>query len=151
MKKFHFRYQSLKKIRSDKERQALRTLAEAQQLLADEHRKKHELLQSLDQAFKMREGMGNGSVRFNRDTFYLSDQWIEGQKVRIEWADRAIERAQKRVHHALTNYLDIKRQLKTVERIEESDRENFQQERRQFEAKQLDELYVTRHGRNPYE
>lgn len=142
MKRFRFKLEALLTIRERQERDALRILAECQRNLQNEVERRNSLENAMKNAIVRREDL---SARVTTVQEYrLEDLFIQGNKRRIEFAGRAIFRAQKWVKQAMSQYL-VARQRKTViEKLKEKAKHLHKVEVLKKEQKELDDIYVMR-------
>lgn len=142
MKKFHFKFESVEKVRKSKEDESLRSLGKSQQNLISAKDMKIDLEKTLAHSLLRRENLSNEATGIS--AFHIENQFITGTKVRIQHSERAITRAQRAVEKALAVYLHCRRQTKVIEVLKEKENLEFRNIRKKYEQKQVDELYVTR-------
>jgi flagellar FliJ protein len=142
MKKFNFRFEEVLKLRKRTEDQSLRELALAQRAYQEELAKKQSLLESLRISMDRRAAVGVEPT--DVAALYIENDFIEGQKTRIAWADQAILKASKRVDKQLQNYIQTKRKTQVIERLREKELADYKKTRNKKEQRELDELTVMR-------
>ena len=140
MRKFHFKLEAVEKVRKSREQDALRELAAAQRVLQAEKEHKMELISSLQESLVRREEFAKESV--TRVVYDTENDFISGTKIRIQQADQAIERAQRKVEKAMAYYLSCRQQRRMIEKLREKAYLAYREEVRLHELKQLDDLYV---------
>jgi flagellar FliJ protein len=146
MKKFRFRLETLLKVRTLREQEAMRLLAEAQRRYQAELAEKARLQAELERAFQGREALGGGAASTSTD-FKLAHEFIVGGKHRLVRQEQAIFRAQKGIEKALRAYLQARRQTRAIELLREKDYAEFKRARAKQEQKVIDELSSVRHAR----
>lgn len=142
MRKFHFKLETVLKVRKSKEEDALRNLALTQQHLQTRISEKLKLTLDLKNALERREKLGNEPVV--NSVFIIENDFISGTKQRIIQAEQAIWRANKFVEKAMRQYLHCRRQSKTIETLKEKAYQEYKDAANKYEQKQLDNLYLMR-------
>lgn len=144
MKRFHSRFEALRKMRKMHEERALRDLASAQRSHQDALDEKAGLLeaQKIARQSTLLPNVGGASG----GELKVEDQYWVGLGVRIEWSDRKIVRAKKSLEKAMQKYLGRRKDLRIAEKLQENERAEFVQMQRHQEAKKFDELYILRAG-----
>lgn len=144
MKKFRFRLESVLRVRTLRQEEALRALGEAQRRYQAEMNEKARLQGELLRAFEAREGIATQAM--TSVDLSLAHDYVVGGKHRIIRQEQAIFRAQKGVEKALRAYLQCRRQTRMIETLREKDYAEFKKERAKREQKLLDEFTIQRHG-----
>lgn len=142
MKKFHFKLEAVENVRKKNEDEALRELSRAQQIYQNEVHKREGLQIALAQGLQRREELSQNSVGV--DHYVLETDFIEGTKIRIQWADHAIQRAGVFVTKAKQKYLLQRQKRMMITRLREKEFQRFKKAVAKKEAKALDELNVMR-------
>jgi flagellar FliJ protein len=143
MRKFRFQFETVLKVRKQREQDALAALGAAQRVYQLEQARKQELEMRLSESLGRRERLGQGSAT-TPVAFQLEQAFINGTKQRITQADQAIFRASRGVERALRNYLGARRQTRMIEMLEEKAYAEYRKEASRKERKEQDELTVMR-------
>jgi flagellar protein FliJ len=138
LKKFSFRLQSVLKVRTLREEEALRALGDAQRRYQAELAEKARLQAELERGFAGRDALATRVTESSE--LRLAHDFIEGGKHRILRQEQAIFRAQKGVEKCLRAYLLARRQTRMIEALREKDYAEFKRERARREQKLADEL-----------
>lgn len=72
----------------------------------------------------------------------VGDAFIEGQKIRIEWKKREIERGEKLVEKKRLEYVAVKQKRMALDKLKERKFEEYRDEARKQEQKTLDDTYI---------
>lgn len=142
MKKFRFRLESVLRVRTLRQEEALRALGEAQRRYQAELSEKARLQGELQRAFEAREGINTHTM--TSTDLSLAHDYVIGGKHRILRQEQAIFRAQKGVEKTLRAYLQTRKQTRMIEILREKDYEEFKKERARREQKVIDELSSNR-------
>ena len=142
MRKFQFRFETVERVRREKEREAMRALAGAQARLRAAHERKTALIRELEASLDRRERLGSEPVGI--EPFLIEDAYIEGTKVRMLQSDHLIERARKDLARKIDEYLKARRRTKVMEKLRERELRIHRKERAKAERKELDDVYVMR-------
>jgi flagellar export protein FliJ len=142
VKKFHFKFETVQKVRKQAEEAALRTLGEAQRAHQAALARKQSLMDDLVAALKRREALGAEPV--SPVAFQLESEFISGTKVRIGHAELGIQKAMRGVEKALRAFLHARKQLRMIETIREKHFAEFKQQLRKREEKEQNDLYLMR-------
>lgn len=142
MKRFKFRFESVEKVRSVREKQALGEVARTQQALFSEENNKKQIEEKIQAALIARENLANGIVGSRE--YQLATSYLAGLKQDLARADVAVRRAKRGVEKAMTRALLARRDLKMIETLRERDVSEFKKERSHYEQKQYDELSIMR-------
>ena len=145
MKRFKFRLEAVETIRKRKEEDALQLLARARGELQTAIDRRNSLSSALAQALDRRAALANSAV--SPDVFAVEEAFISGTKVRIQHAEIQIHRANRIVERATRAYLHARRDTTVIEKIKESDLQEFKKERSRAEMKEADELSSIRAAR----
>jgi flagellar FliJ protein len=145
MKRFKFSLETVEKVRKIRADETLAVLATARNALSAEIAQKTQLLRELANSVARREHFSTSEQQqITALDLQLEQALIQGHKIRIEHADRAIVRAQKRVDKALHAHLEAKRRHRSVEMLREKKLAEYRAERKRWEQKQLEDLQVMR-------
>ena len=145
MKRFKFRLQAVETIRKRKEEDALQALARARSELQGLVDSRNALSSSLAEALNRRENLASTAV--SADLFAVEEAFITGTRLRIRQAEVQIHRASRVVERAMRGYLHARRDTTVIEKIKESDFQEFKKERARMEAKEMDDLSSVRAAR----
>lgn len=143
MRKFHFRFDAVEKLRKNQEQRALQEFAQTQRDYFACVKIKENLLNDLEQALIHREKLGDNWT--STHLYQLQDSHIFGLKRSIGRAEQAIIRAHKKLQKAMKTFLDARRNCKKIEHLKDKDLEIYKRERTKYEQKQLDELTTMRY------
>lgn len=142
MRKFRFKLSAVEQVRKNKEREALTALSDAQRILQAEISRKIKLLQALDDSLNRREKL---SLKEASSVDYrVEEDFITGNKIRIQSVDRSILRASKGVEKAMAHYLQCRKQRKMVDKLREKALEAHQDEQATRENRAMDDLSIMR-------
>jgi flagellar export protein FliJ len=144
MKKFRFLLEAVERVRRAKEQDTLRALAYAQAKYQETLRAKYRLLEETEASLARREKLAGTAQPVL--AYQLESEFITGNKQRIVQSDQAITRARKFVEKALREVILAKRALKGIELLREKAFLEFKTALRKKESKDLEEVYVSRHG-----
>jgi len=142
MAKFKFKFETILKLRKNREEDALRNLGAAQRVYQSELVRKFELTKELENALIRRENLGTAPTHIL--CFQLEEDFITGTKQRILQKDRDIVRASRSVEKALRSYLQARRQTRMLELVYEKEYKEFKVIQAKREQKRLDDLVVMR-------
>lgn len=142
MRRFQFRLATVERFREDKEKEALRVLASAQQKLHEAMMEKEELVSKLNQALEERESLGSSPVGIV--AFQIQEDFIVGSKYRILHSDRMISRERRTVEKAMAYYLKLRRDRMMISKLRERAFEKYKKEMSREEQKRQDDLYIMR-------
>ena len=142
MRKFRFKFETLERVRKRREEEALRILSLAQKAFQSAQIRKQEFMVELNEALIRRENLGGEFVSVL--TFQVENDFISGTKARILRQDHAIWKAQKGVEKALRAFLHARRQTRMMEILREKAFQEYKQDQRKREQRELDDLYVMR-------
>src|SRR6185437_15444901 len=117
MRKFRFQFETVLRLRKNRENDALRGLAAAQRAYQVELERKVKLVSDLKEALIRRENLGAEAVRV--EAFRTEENFIVGTKQRIVRQDQALVRASRAIEKALRAYLHARRQTRTIELLRE--------------------------------
>lgn len=124
-------------LRRNEEQRALVVLSEAQKKLQEEIEEKNNLLAKQAEAMLRREALA--SQEMTPTAYVLEDDFIEGNKIRLGFADQAINRARKRLDRDMRDYLLTKQRLRSIEILKEKAFDEFRHEENRKELKNLDD------------
>jgi len=142
MKKFQFKFETVEKVRKTREDEALRLLAQAQRVFQQARNHKERLVNDLNEALLRRELLAKEVVTVV--AFFVEEDFITGTKQRIVYADQAILRAKRGVEKAIRFYLYARRQTRTIEILREKAYEEYKQQTKRQEQKEINDLHVMR-------
>lgn len=142
MKRFKFRFESVEKVRSVREKQALGEVARTQQALFAEENRKKSIEEKISSALADRENLSNAVVGSRE--YQLMDAYVSGLKQDRVRSDVAIRRLKRSVEKAMARAILARRDLKMIETLRERDISEFRKERSHYEQKQYDELAIMR-------
>jgi len=144
MARFTYRMQSILNIKIQLENQAKMEFGQAQARLNAEEEKLQQL-KDRKEAY-LEEGRilrGSGidvlKLKENETALKVSDELIYGQLEQVKIAARAVERAREKL-------TTVMQERKAQERLREKAFENFLEEEKRAEAKEVDELVSYRYG-----
>ena len=141
MKKFRFKLDVVLAERKRVEDQRLKDWTLAQRLLQGMYDQLHALQKRLSVAFG--EATSLGALQAGNVGMLSSvESFISGQKVRIEWKSREIERAIKIVEKARLLYVTARQKREALEKLKERKFDEFKEAIRKNELKKLDDIYV---------
>ncbi|HAR41894.1 MAG TPA: flagellar export protein FliJ [Bdellovibrionales bacterium] len=142
MAKFKFKFETILKLRKNREEDALRNLGAAQSAYQAEVARKAQLQKELENALIRRENMGASPMTIL--PFQMEQDFITGTKQRILHAERDIARATRVVEKALRIYLHARRQTKMLELVYEKEYKEFRRAQAKREQKLLDDMVIMR-------
>jgi flagellar FliJ protein len=142
MARFHFRLESVRKLRENQEKEALKMLSEAQRNLQDKIDYRDHLLNLEKKAGASRNGLSSGLS--SSSAYTVHDQFAEGSRVRLLQAENEIRRAQRSLEKMAIHYMGTRKKKKMIEEIRNKNLEAFKKQERKKEQKQIDELTVMR-------
>lgn len=142
MKRFKFRFESVEKVRSVREKQALGEVARTQKLLLDAENYAKSIEEKIAAALSHRENLSN--ERVGSREYQLADVHVLGLKQERVRAETVVRRAKRSVEKAMARAILARRDLKMVETMKEHDIAEFRRERSHYEQKQYDELSIMR-------
>ena len=142
MRKFRFRFDTVERVRREKEREAMRVLAGAQEALRAAFERKSALERELHASLARREMLG--AVPVGVEAFVLEESFIAGTKRWIAQAENAIARARKELAKRIDEYLKARRRTKVMEKLKARDLAVYRKERAKAERKEVDDIYVMR-------
>ncbi|MBQ8946178.1 MAG: flagellar export protein FliJ [Lachnospiraceae bacterium] len=146
---FRYRMQSLLNIKTQLKTQAEMEFGMAQSRLNEEQARLEALIarkQSYtDEGLRMRENdLDVLKLKENERSIRVMDDLIEGQRESIRLAERAVENARSRLTEAM-------KEVKAQERLREHAFEEFVEEVKHTEAREIDELVSYRYGQKETE
>jgi flagellar export protein FliJ len=142
MKKFNFKLSIVLEVRKNQENEALRVLANAQNVYQREIERKASLMSQLQNALQRREELASTPTTIT--SFQLEQNNIICAKQRILQAEQAIFRATKELEKARRNYINARRQSSIMETLRDREHRKYRQEVSKKEQKAMDELTVMR-------
>lgn len=141
MKKFRFKLEVVLSERKRVEDQRLKDWTLAQRLLQGMCDQLVALQERLLAAFDEATSLGtlqSGSV----SVMSTVETFISGQKIRIDWKTREIERAKKIVEKARLLYVTARQKREALEKLKERRLDEFKERIRKDELKRMDDIYV---------
>lgn len=148
MKRFQFKLEALLTIRERQVQEAMRILAETQRNLMNEVERRNTLQNELKNAAARREMLAEKITTIQE--YKIEDLLIQGNRRRIEFAERAIIRAKKWMNQAMSQYLAARQRKTIIDKLKEKAKEQYKIESRKQEQKQLDDIYVMRAGQTQW-
>jgi len=142
MKRFQFKLDALLTIRERQEYEALRVLADRQRILMNEQNKKNILEKDLKNSIMRRENLSEKTAMIQE--YRVEDVFIQGQKKRIEFSVRSIQRAEKWVNQAMMSYFVARQRKNVIDKLKEKAKFEYKVESSKKEQKALDDIYVMR-------
>jgi len=142
MKKFHFKYETVDKVRKGREKEAMRLLGLAQRILEDAKNRKLALEEDLRQSYARRQEFCEKADTVS--PLQMEDDFIEGTKIRITQAGQAIQRASRGVEKVMKIYLHARKQVKVMDILREKHFAEYKKDVSKREQRSLDDLYVMR-------
>lgn len=142
MKKFQFKFESVLRVRKMHEEGALRALGAAQRALQAAKDHKTKLQTDLAHSLDRRESLANQDS--TAVDFQVENDFITGTKQRIIQSDHLIFRANKAMEKALRQYLNARKQTKSMEVLKDKALEDHRREQRKLEEKKLNDIYLMR-------
>lgn len=144
MAKFRYKMQSILNIKLKMETQAKQEFAMAKLALDEEEQKLEALYQRKRGYEKEAEGLLTGGlhvqdIRDNKAAILKMDEYIKEQKVRVQIAETAVERARLKLQ-------EVMRERKTQETLRDKAFEEFMREENRKESKEIDELTSYTYG-----
>ncbi len=141
---FRYRMQNLLNIKTQLKTQAEMEFGLAQARLNDEiarlENMKARRQDYMDEGHRLRESLLDVmKIRENERAVEMMDDLIEGQKENVRLAERAVEAARARLTEAM-------KEVKAQERLRERAFEEFLEEEKHTEAREIDELVSYRYG-----
>lgn len=141
---FRYRLQSLLNIKEQLKTQAEMEFGLAQAKLVEEEERLKALKQRrqayADESVRIREDEINVlKIRENERALKVMDDYIEGQTQSVRLAERGVEAARAKLTEAM-------KEVKAQERLKERAFEEFVEEEKHTEAREIDELVTYRHG-----
>jgi len=144
MAKFRYKMQSILNIKLKMETQAKQEFAMAK-LALDEEEEKLAALYLRKQGYEkeaeklLTGGLRVQDIRDNKAALMKMDEYIKEQKVRIQIAEAAVERARLKLQ-------EVMRERKTQETLRDKAYEEFLREENRKESKEIDELTSYTYG-----
>ncbi|MBQ7955811.1 MAG: flagellar export protein FliJ [Lachnospiraceae bacterium] len=144
MAKFRYRMQSILDIKLKMETQAKQEFAMTK-LALDEEEQKLEALYLRKREYEaqaaklLQGGLCVQDIRDNKTALLRMDEYIKEQKVRVQIAQAAVERARQKLQQVM-------QERKTQETLREKAFEEFMQEENRKESKEIDELTSYTYG-----
>lgn len=138
MKKFKFKLEAVLTERKRVEDLLLREWVEAKNILLGMINEKVELETRLAEAVDEMTETGGASMGL-RD---VMENFISGQKVRIGWKVRQIERAEKLVEKKRLQYVAARQKREAIEKLKERQLEQYKALAKKLERKALDDTYI---------
>ncbi len=143
MKKFRFRLEVVLRERKRIEDEKLKDWSTAdrfvRELEGERSRMRDRLASVIQEASGLAENPGGG-VAMLRET----DQFIHGEKLRIDWKTQHIERAQRFADRRKQEYVLASQRRKALEKLKEKQSAEHAEWMRKREATALDDLYTMR-------
>ncbi len=144
MAKFRYKMQSILDIKLKMETQAKQEFARAKMALDEEEEKLEALYQRKREyeekaASLLTGGLHVQDIRENKAALLKMDEYIKEQKVRIQIAETALERARLKLQ-------EVMRERKTQETLRDKAFEEFVREENRKESKEIDELTSYTYG-----
>lgn len=141
MKKFRFKLETVLKERKKVEDQRLKDWTLARQLIQTMYDQLAALESRLTSAVSESTELAaqpTGTVGM----MISMDKFIKGQKVRIEWKRREVERAEKIVEKARLLYVTARQKREAIEKLKERRQAEYLDAARKQEAKLMDDIYI---------
>ena len=147
MKKFKFRLEVVERDRQIKEQGKRLELSKAIQALQKVEAGLLDLDQREVQARREFASLGSTDKigEINSSSFWILDQFIQGQKVRRFELKQILQERETQVSFAYKDFLQARQQKKIMEKLRERREEEYKEEVRQHERRNQDELYTSRH------
>ena len=82
------------------------------------------------------------------NAFEFVENFVEGQKVRIEHQKHVIREKMTVFEEKQEGYREAAISLKTIEKLEDKERSDFKMRAKKLEQKKMDEMATLRHGRD---
>ncbi|MBI2712043.1 MAG: flagellar export protein FliJ [Bdellovibrio sp.] len=142
MKKFRFKFDHVLHLRKTREDEALRVLAAAQEKHQQQLRLKNYYLSEIDKAFASQQTIPGSALNLSQIT--ATQEFIEGTKLRVQFADQAIVRAVRWVEKAMWSYFQAKKQRRILETLYEKQFRDHKEALKRAELRQQDDLTVMR-------
>lgn len=144
MARFRYKMQSILDIKLKMETQAKQDFAMAKLALDEEEEKLEALYQRKQDYEKEAEKLLTGGlcvqdIRENKAALMKMDEYIKEQKVRIQIAETAVERARLKLQ-------EVMKERKTQETLRDKAYEEFLREENRKESKEIDELTSYTYG-----
>lgn len=144
MAKFRYKMQSILDVKLKMETQAKQEFAMAKNALDEEEEKLEALYQRKnwyeEEAKRLLTGgLRVKDIRENKGALMKMDEYIKEQKVRIQIAEAAVERARLKLQ-------EVMQERKTQETLKEKAFEEFMREENRRESKEIDELTSYTYG-----
>lgn len=147
MKKFKFRLAVVERDRELKEQSKRLELSKAIQKMQKAEAGLLALDQREVQARREFAALGatekNGEI--NSTSFWVLDQFIQGQKVRRFELKQILQERETQVSYAYKDFLVARQQKKIMEKVRERREDEYKQEVQQLEKREQDDLYTMRH------
>lgn len=143
MKKFRFKLDVVLVERKRVEDQRLKDWTLAQRIFEGMLRQLRDLKERLNTVY----GEANQAAAApcgSTNLLSAMESFIKGQKIRIEWKTREIERGAKIVEKARLLYVTARQKREALEKLKERRLEEFKAAIRRRELKQLDDVYIMR-------
>ncbi len=140
MRRFHFKLEAVRKLKEQREQDALREMAAAQRALQAEKDRKKNLLSTLHESFERREKFGK--IAMTSTVIQIEENFIVGIKQGLVACDGAILRATRAVEKTMAHYLACRQQRRMMDELRDRAFEKFKDESRKREAKQADDLNI---------
>lgn len=141
MKKFKFKLETVLKERKKVEDQRLKDWTLARQLIQAIYDQlaalESRLVEAVDETTAL-SAQPTGTVGM----VISMDSFIKGQKIRIEWKRREVERAEKIVEKARLLYVTARQKREAIEKLKERKHTEYKDAVRKHEAKIMDDIYI---------
>lgn len=141
MKKFRFKLESVLKERKKVEDERLRDWTMARQIIQGMYDQLKSMQTRLGEAFDETTALGaqaSGTVAM----FHSMESFIKGTKLRIDWKQREIARAEKIVEKAKLLYITARQKREAIEKLRERRLAEYKDAARAKELKIMDDIYI---------
>ncbi len=142
MRKFHFRFETVRDVRKHREREALAEMLKQQAQFRTALERKRDLLNDLSRTLERREDLsGQASVAAE---FQIESLYVQGLKARLVQSDHQIARDRKKFEKAMAFYGMRVKDRKVLDKLYDRLLERYRKDEKRRELKLLDDLYSSR-------
>ena len=148
--KFKFRLQKLLEYREQLKKEAEQEYQAAMSDLALAEKKLQDLFDSIHNSFQYIGNPAQGNVELSKSSVGLvnyTEGYIRGQKYKVELQKQQINELQLIAEDKKEKMVELATDFHVLEKLRERSFEEFKQERRRKETKEIDDLVVMTHGK----
>lgn len=147
MKKFRFRLDVVERHREIQEQDKRLNLSKSIQSLRNVEKNLLELDSREVAARRQFSSLGgtDNAREINSSSFWILDQFIQGQKFRRIDLQNQLQEKETQVSYAYREFLHARQQKKIMEKLHETKEEEYKALAAQHEKREMDDLYTMRH------